>query len=356
MTDITWLCIRLDQTLRQAMACINKSCKGIALVLDEKGCLLYTITDGDLRRAVLHGLTLEMTIEEWAKECAEHGNTSPMTATMGTSRDELFGLMQEKRIQHLPLLDEKGRVKDLVSMNDLFLPSGGILNAVVMAGGFGTRLHPMTMEVPKPMLPLGDRPLMEHIVNQLHSSGVKQVSITTHYKSEAIIRHFGDGRDFGLKIDYVKEDHPLGTAGALGLIEPWDTSLLVINGDVLTRLNCQSMLAFHQENLAVMTVAIGQYEVQVPYGIVDTEGVAVSGLREKPKLQFFVNAGVYLLEPAVHKYCIPPRKLDMTDLILQLLKDKQNVVSFPISEYWLDIGQHEDYQKAQADFQREESS
>lgn len=356
MSDPAGLCVRQFHALHEVMACINMTGKGIVLVTDEKGRLLYTITDGDIRRAILNGLSLEMTVEEWAKRCAEHGNTSPTTAPVGTDPAELLNLMQAKGVHHVPLLDEEGRVVDLVSLNDFLVPPDDTLSAVVMAGGLGTRLHPMTTEVPKPMLPVGKRPVMEHIVTQLRACGVHQVSIAIHYKPEVIIEHFGNGQEFGLKIDYVKEDHPLGTAGALGLIEPWDSTLVVINGDILTQLNYQLMLKFHQENRAAMTVAVRQYEVQIPYGIVDTEGVAVCGLREKPMMKFFVNAGVYLLEPAVYQYFVPPRKLDMTDLILQLLEKKERIVSFPVSEYWLDIGQYDNYQKAQVDFQQEGSS
>lgn len=351
MSDPASLCIRPSQTLREAMICVNKTGKGIAIVLDEWGRLLYTITDGDLRRVLLHDLSLEMTIEEWANRRAEQGNIRPTTAPVGTRPSELLSLMQTEMVRHVPLLDEEGRVTDLVSLDDLLALSDGALSAVVMAGGFGTRLLPMTIEMPKPMLPVGDRPVIEHIVNQLRAAGVMQVSITTHYKPETIMAHFGNGQKFGIHIDYVKEDHPLGTAGALGLMAPWTSTLLVINGDVLTRLNYQSMLAFHQDNRAMMTVAVRQYEMQVPYGVVDMDGVEISGLREKPRLRFFVNAGVYLLEPSISRHFVPGRRMDMTDLILTLLDEKQRIVSFPISEYWLDIGQHEDYQRAQTEFE-----
>jgi len=354
MDDLWRVCIKPTQTLREAMECINRTNKGIALVLDSEHRLLYTITDGDLRRALLHGLSLDMTVQEWVSRRTEQGNLHPITAPLGTSKADLLRLMQVDGLRHIPLLDDEGRVADLAYLRDLLAEPELLLSAVVMAGGASTRLRPLTADLPKPMLPVAGRPLIEHIVTQLREGGIQQVSITTHYKREAIIQHFGNGEKFGVKIDYLNEDHPLGTAGALGLMPRWNSTLLVINGDILARLNYRSILAFHQENKAVMTVAVRQYDLQVPYGVVETEGVIICRLSEKPTLRFFVNAGIYLLEPAVYHYFVPQHKLDMTDLITRLLAEKQRVVSFPISEYWLDVGGHADYQKAQVDFEHEE--
>lgn len=175
------------------------------------------------------------------------------------------------------------------------------------------------------------------------------VSIATHYKPEIIAEHFGDGRRFGVQINYVNKEHPLGTAGALGLMEAPEGPLLIINGDILTQLNLRAMFDFHREHRADMTVATRKYEFQVPYGVVETEGVEISSLVEKPSLGFFINAGIYLLEPVVRHYIPGARRFDMTDLIECLLADKRKVVSFPIWEYWLDIGQHADYEQAQGD-------
>jgi dTDP-glucose pyrophosphorylase/CBS domain-containing protein len=355
MIDLSLICLLSDNTLREAMLCIDRNAKGIALVMDAEQRLRYTITDGDLRRAVLHGLSLDMTVEEWAEQCAEHGSLHPTTAPLGTQPSDLLRLMQVDGLRHIPLIDNNGRVADLALLSDLIAKPEVSLKAVVMAGGAGTRLRPLTVNLPKPMLPVGNRPVIEHIVAQLREAGILQVSITTHYRPETIIQHFGNGQKFGVKIDYVNEEHPLGTAGALGLMPHWNSTLLVINGDILTKLNYQSMLEFHQENKAVVTVGIRHYDFQIPYGVVETEGVDVRQLREKPVLQFFVNAGVYLLEPEVYQYFFPRERLDMTDLISRLLDDKQRVVSFPISEYWLDVGVHADYEKAQADFERGES-
>jgi NDP-sugar pyrophosphorylase family protein len=218
-----------------------------------------------------------------------------------------------------------------------------------MAGGFGNRLRPLTEDLPKPMLPVGGRPLMERIVEQLRDVGIHQLSVTTHYKPEVIADHFGDGSQFGVKIDYVREEQPLGTAGALGMIDQPEGLLLVMNGDIVTQLNFRAMVDFHHEHKADMTVAVRKFDFQVPFGVVETEGVLITGLAEKPSLGFFVNAGIYLLEPTAHRNIPRGQRFDMTDLIDHLLAEKRRVVSFPIREYWLDIGHDADYEQAQDD-------
>jgi dTDP-glucose pyrophosphorylase len=337
-------------TLREAMARIDEAGSGIALVVDQERRLLFTLTDGDLRRAILHGLSLDMTTRQWAAQSPEQGNRHPTTAPVGTPPFELLALMDAEGIRHVPLVDEAGVVVDIASHGVLIgAEVAGAVTAVLMAGGEGRRLRPLTGTMPKPMLPVGDRPLMEHVVAQLRSAGITQVTIATHYKGEHIEDHFGDGARFGVNIDYVREEQPLGTAGALGLGGRPASTVLVMNGDVLTRINYQSMLAFHRDNAAVLTVAVREYDMQVPYGVIETEGVAVRALKEKPRLQFFVNAGVYLIEPDAHAYIVPGERLDMTDLIERLLAAGRRVVSFPVSEYWIDIGQHPDYEQVQSD-------
>lgn len=349
-TDIASLCLAPSSSIHQLIACLDQGGRGIVLITDQQRQLLGTITDGDVRRAMLRGIALDAAASILLAHKASSPYPQPVTAPVGTPTNVLLQLMQEHVIHQLPLLDQTGRVVDLVTLDDLLPRSDTPLQAVVMAGGFGMRLRPLTENLPKPMLPVGDRPLIEHIVSQLSAAGIRHVSITTHYKPEVIVEHFGNGQKFGVSIDYVNEERPLGTAGSLRLMPPWHATLLVMNGDILTRLNYRAMMAFHQENQATMTVGVRQYEVEVPYGVVEIEGVNIRCLSEKPRLQFFVNAGVYLLEPSVYQYIPPQQKFDMTDLIARVLADQQHVVSFPISEYWLDIGQHADYQKAQDSF------
>ena len=200
------------------------------------------------------------------------------------------------------------------------------------------------------MLPVGDRPVMEHVLEQLHKVGISHVSITTHYKPEAIVNHFGDGQRFGIEIDYVNEKEPLGTAGALGLLKPPSGPVLVINGDVLTQVNFRSMFEYHVDNHAKMTVGVRRFGLQVPYGVVEMDGPDVSRLDEKPTYRFFINAGVYLIEPAVFPLIKTNEALDATDLIDRLLAAGKKVVGFPIHEYWLDVGRPDDYRQANEDY------
>jgi NDP-sugar pyrophosphorylase family protein len=223
------------------------------------------------------------------------------------------------------------------------------INAVVMAGGFGKRLRPLTDSMPKPMLPIGDRPMLEWTIGQLRKTGIQQISLTTHYMPEAISEHFGNGDGFGVKINYVHEETPLGTAGALGLLGKVDGPLLVINGDILTQVDFRVMLNYHQKHKACLTVGVRRYEIQVPYGVVECTGARVDKVSEKPQMPFLVNAGVYLIEPTALQFIPPGRNFDMPDLIQRLITENLIVVSFPILEYWLDIGRPGDYETAQED-------
>jgi dTDP-glucose pyrophosphorylase len=349
MENLDQLLVRPSASIREVMACIDQNAKGIALVVDDERHLISTITDGDIRRAILDGIDVDSTIQKLLRRRRATPYPEPITASAGTSDAELVQLMNQRAIRQIPLLDEEGRVVDLALLSDLVKEYEAPLTAVVMAGGYGTRLRPLTDEIPKPMLPVGDRPLMELIIEQLRKSGIQRVNITTHYLAEKIKEHFADGRDFGVEIDYMDEERPLGTAGALGLMEAIDEPLLVMNGDILTRVDFRAMLNYHREHDADITIGVRQYDLEVPYGVVECEGPRVHQLREKPRYSFLVNAGIYLLEPSVQRYIPNGQRFDMTDLIDRLLEDERTVVSFPIVEYWLDIGEHIDYEQAQED-------
>lgn len=343
MAELARLCVSPDLPLLQVMARINENAEGIALVVDESGRLLDTITDGDLRRAILAGTDLQQPVSSLHARRKQ----PPVTAPLGTPRAELLRLMNQRHIRHVPLVDADGRVADLVVLDEL-TSTPEALNAVVMAGGFGTRLMPLTAETPKPMLPVGERPLVERTVEKLRAAGIRRVYIATHYRSEALSQHFGDGKDFGVDISYVDEDVPLGTAGALARLNGAREPLLVINGDILTDLNFRSLLAFHREHQAEMTVGVRHYEFSVPYGVVATAGESVTGITEKPTQRMFVNAGIYLLEPQVCRLVPQEQRFDMPELIARLVAEGRRVLAFPISEYWVDVGRPDEYEKAQA--------
>ncbi|HEY6330585.1 MAG TPA: nucleotidyltransferase family protein, partial [Blastocatellia bacterium] len=325
--------VTAQSTIREVMTAIDTGAKGIALVVDDNRRLLATLTDGDVRRALLAGHTLNEPTSELLALKAQTPYPTSITAEAGTPDSELIKLMTANSIRQVPLVGYRGEVVGLATLDELAPDQMNSLNAVIMAGGFGTRLRPLTEDIPKPMLPIGGRPLIEHIVDQLSSVGITHVNITTHYKAQAIVSHLGDGEKFGLKIDYINEERPLGTVGSLAMLDPWESTLLVINGDILTRLNFRALLDFHRENRAMITVGVRPYELQVPYGVIDVDGASVKRLSEKPTLKFFVNAGIYLLEPEVYNWIRNGHRLDMTDLVQSLLDDGERVASFPISEY-----------------------
>ncbi len=347
--DPKHLFILPESTIREAIACIDRNARGITLVIDEDERLLGTLTDGDVRRAILAGLGLNTPVSILLNSKANSLYPEPVYASPDTDRGALLQLMQERRVRQIPILDPEKRVLGLVTIDELLPNEVLSVQALVMAGGIGMRMLPKTENLPKPMLPVGDRPLMEDIIRQLRQVGIKRVNIATHYKSDKITEYFGDGQAFGIDLKYVTEDSPLGTAGAVGLLEHAQEPLLVINGDILTRVDFRAMFDFHREQQADLTVGVRQYDLQVPYGVIECNGIHVQRLLEKPLLNFLVNAGIYMLSPAVHSYIHSGQRFDMTDLIQELIREKKSVVSFPIWEYWLDIGQVADYEKAQAD-------
>lgn len=201
------------------------------------------------------------------------------------------------------------------------------------------------------MLPVGGRPLLERIVEQLRDAGIARVNLTTHYRADVIADHFGDGSAHGVEIEYVSEEHPLGTAGALGLVESAEP-VLVMNGDILTRVDFRAMHRFHEEHHADMTVAVRAYQTHVPYGVVELEGSRIRSVTEKPLVRGFVNAGIYLVDPEVRSFVEPGERVDMPQLIDRLLAGDRTVVGFPLREYWLDIGDRADYEQALRDVER----
>lgn len=333
-------------SIRETMSVIDQHGKGIGLAVDERRHLLATITDGDIRRAILAGVDLDEPVMGLKSERA----VEPITASLGTSESEILALMQQHLVRQVPLLDEEGRVCDLAMMDDLIKEVDLPVTGVIMAGGYGKRLLPMTETLPKPMLPVNGRPLLEHMLDKLSRSGIRSVNVTTHYLSERIVEHFHDGSQFGVRLNYFQENEPLGTAGALAKMSGTHEPLLVLNGDILTDVNVRSMLHFHREHRANLTVGVRQYDIEVPFGVVETDGNAkVTAITEKPVLRHFINAGIYLVDPAMCRLVPNNRHFDMPDLIRAVIDSGGIVISFPIREYWLDIGQVEQYQKAAAD-------
>jgi NDP-sugar pyrophosphorylase family protein len=294
-------------------------------------------------------MDLELSISELLSQRQPGFASGAITAPPGTDDTALLHLMTENGVRHIPLVDADGCVAGISFLTELVKEYELPLRALVMAGGYGNRLRPLTEELPKPMLPVGNKPLLELIVEQLKQAGIRQVNVATHYKSEVIAEHFKNGEAFGVDIRYVKEDQPLGTAGALSLLEEVDEPLLVMNGDILTRVDFRALLHFHREHKADLTVCVRQYEFNVPYGVIDTDGVNVKGISEKPVVRQFINAGIYLLNPQVRRLIPNGQPYDIPELIERLINEQRTVVCFPIREYWLDIGKVDQYDQAKAD-------
>lgn len=342
--EIRQITVRPDVSINECIAMLDRTGMGVLAVCDEQHKLLGIITDGDIRRALLKRLSLD-------EPCITIASTNPLSVLESISPSDALKLMNHRKVDQLPILDANGLMIDLVLRLDLQQTEVPGVRAVVMAGGFGSRLLPLTENTPKPMLALGGRPVMEHIVRQLRDAGISSVNVTTHYLPEKIRMHFGDGSDFDVSINYIEESSPLGTAGSLSLVEAGDEPILVINGDILTKVDFRSMITFHRKHKADLTVGVRLYDLKVPYGVLDCDDMLVTAVNEKPTQKFLVNAGIYLLEPNTYE-CIPKNThYNMTDLMQHLIETGKRVVSFPVIEYWMDIGQVNDYEKAKDDME-----
>lgn len=340
-----WKLVKLSpsDSLLVAMKVIDLATFGIGLVVDEAEHLVGIAVDGDIRRAVLKGISLETPVEKIM-------NAKPVTAPPGQTRETYLDLMLATNIQQVPLVKPSGQVVGLELLKDLRSELVTGIKAVIMAGGLGSRLRPLTDSHPKPLLPVGNRPIMEHVLERLHGSGIREVVVSTHYKSEMIEEHFGDGSSCGLTIKYVKEENRFGTIGALRLMrEQLKETFLVMNGDVLTTLDFSAIQQFHRNQDADMTVAVKKHSLYVPYGVVQVQNETVLGLEEKPTLSVFINAGIYLINPDMIDFIPEGQAFDATDLIGKLIKEGRHVAAFPVIEYWMDIGHPTDYEQADAD-------
>lgn len=343
------VCVPPATPIRDAAARMDRLHMGTVLIVDKQRRLLGTVTDGDLRRAVLARVDLDSPIRVLLERKKGTPYAKPVVGRLGAPRERYIKLFRKHFIHHLPLLDARGRVVGLASRNDYLTEDAAPVQAVLMAGGKGTRLFPLTKDTPKSMLHIGDKPILEIIIDQLRDAGVNHMHLATHHQREQISSHFKNGSDFGVNVSYLDERKPLGTAGALGQIDGAHDTLLVMNGDLLTRLNFGALVKYHREMGAELTTAVCQYDMDIPYGVVECKGSVVKGIKEKPRMSLFVCAGIYLVEPSALKLIPKKRRFDMTDLIARLIAKKRKVVSFPIREYWLDIGRPDDYQRAQKD-------
>lgn len=339
------ICIAEDQPISEAVARIDASGGEIALVLDEAGRLVGTVTDGDVRRGILRGKSLDAPVSMIM-------NREPKSAPQGSDLRMLARELKSRSIGQMPVIDENGVVVDVIFARELDVPPQQEHAVVIMAGGLGTRLRPITETIPKPMIPIGGKPILEVIIGKFLDQGFQRFTLCVNHLAEVIKAHFGDGSKFGVEIDYIQEPKRLGTAGALSLIHPAPTRpVIVMNGDILTSVNFSQLLAFHYDNRAAATMGLNRFQYTLPYGVVDVAGHSIRSFREKPVYDFFVNAGIYVISPEAISLIPQDEFFDMPTLFEKLPNDKR--VAFPIHEYWLDIGRHDDLDRAIREYREE---
>lgn len=335
--------VRGHESILKTVEVIDRSGLQIALVTDENGLLLGTVTDGDIRRAILGGVTLAGPVQGIM-------NKSPVVLESDLAMPAVLERMTKSNVRQLPIVTYDGKIAGLHLLSDVLRSVPHTNPIVIMAGGRGTRLRSLTDSCPKPLLNIGNKPLLENLVIMLAKQGYCRVYLSIHYRGEMIEEYFGDGSKWGVSIEYLKEDTPLGTAGALSLLPgTFSEPIVVLNGDLLTRVDFTQLINFHCEHKGMATMGVKLYEYQVPYGVVQINDKQVVQLVEKPIERHFINAGIYALDPSCLKLVPHNTPFNMTDLFDRILESGGACLSFPLTEYWLDVGQPEDFARATQD-------
>ena len=333
----------IGASIRQAVQVLNETSLKIVLVVNPDKTLVGTISDGDIRRGLLKGLELASTIDSIVHRDA-------LVVPHEFSREVVLQLMTANKIQQIPVVDENKRVIGLHLWEQISAPSARANIMVIMAGGKGTRLHPQTENCPKPLLPVAGKPILEHIIDRAKVEGFSHFILAIHYLGNMIEEYFGGGEALGVKIEYLREESPLGTAGALSLLDPLpEFPFVVTNGDVLTDIHYGELLDFHVQHNATATMAIRVHEWQNPFGVVETQGVEIIGYEEKPLSRTHINAGVYVIEPSAISILTKALPCDMPTLFNSIQKQEMRTVAYPIHERWLDVGRQDDLMTANAE-------
>ncbi len=332
-----------DCTLQEAMNKLDRAGHGVLFIVDEQEKMLGMLTDGDIRRAIIKKQGIDFTIFEAMNREFHYW-------TLDQDRENGYRYLKKNMLRHLPVLGMGKKLVDILILD--VIEQQDFKNPVVlMVGGLGTRLGALTKSAPKPMLEIGNKPILETIINKFAESGFCNFYFAVNYKGEKIEEYFGNGLKWGVNIQYLKEEKQLGTAGALSLIrEKQKYPLIVMNGDVLTKLDFGKIIQFHDEQEAVATMCIREYDFQIPYGVVKLDNHKISQIEEKPTQKFFVNAGIYVISPSVLKFIPKNLYFDMPQLFQKLIDDKFETTAFPINEYWIDIGKIEDFNQANGDY------
>ena len=346
MKNMENLVVTENITIKEALKIIDNGAIRIALVVDENNKLLGTLSDGDIRRGLLKNYTLEDSIKDLYFK-------TPITALQSESKEKIVQKAIKNQVYQIPIIDENNNLVDIVNLATLLNITKKRNRVILMAGGLGTRLRPLTDDIPKPMLKVGNKPILETIIKNFASHGFVNITISLNYKGELIREYFKDGSDFGVNIDYLEETSRLGTAGALSLLQNIPNEpFFVMNADLLTDVNFSNLLDFHCFGNANATMCLREYEYQIPYGVVETEDSDIISIVEKPIKKFFVNAGIYVLSSTAFEFIPKNEFFDMPTLFNILIEKEKKVLSFPIHEYWLDIGRMSDFEQAQSEYFR----
>jgi len=344
MTDFLDIFIHSNYTIKNALSVIDNSYAKIALVVNENNKLLGTLNDGDVRRGLLKNKSLSDTVVDLY-------NRNPTVASEEDSPELLSSICLKNRIKAIPILDSYENIVSLFILEEELNNKNYDNEIILMVGGLGSRLKALTHDTPKPMLKVGGKPILETIINGFVNSGFKNVTMCVGYKSDVIQNYFQDGRLFGANIKYIFEEKRMGTAGALTLLmKKPNKSFFVMNGDLLTNVDFEKMLEFHKSNESKGTMCVREYDFTIPYGVVTVLNEEIISIEEKPVSKFFINAGIYILEPEAVELIPDEKFFDMPSLFGDLMGANEKVCSFPISEYWIDIGRLDDYERANNEY------
>jgi len=326
----------LNSTIKQAINNLNKTSIKIVLVLTEAGLLEGTLSDGDIRRSLIKGLDLNSSITSIIRRKA-------LVVPQEMKRELVMQLMLANKIQQIPIVDDQNHIVGLHLWDEITVPPKRPNIMVIMAGGMGTRLLPYTETCPKPLLPVAGKPMLQHIIERAKLEGFNHFVLAIHYLGHMIEEHFGDGSNLGVQIYYLREKSPLGTAGALRLLDPIpEAPFIVTNGDVMTDIRYGELLDFHTHHGAAATMAVRIHEWQHPFGVVQTKGIEIVGFEEKPIARSHINAGIYALDPASLSNLTAGEHCDMPTLFERIQNQKQRTVVYPMHEPWLDVGRPDD--------------
>lgn len=329
-----------SDTLRDAMIALERGACEIALVLDEDAKLVGTLTDGDIRRAFLSGASIDDPLEPWQQKKFKFVHE-------GAGRAEVLDLMKALTIAQVPELDSQGRVVMLHRLSETIGQTWRPNSAVIMAGGKGTRLRPITEHLPKPMIQVAGRPILERLVLHVVGNGIRHIYLSINYLGHMVEEHFGDGSRFGCKIEYLREDRALGTGGALGLLPKIpEHPILVMNGDVVTQADLGAMLRFHEHNKHVATMGVREYVHTVPFGCVEVAEGRLTQLVEKPTLRRLINTGIYVISPSLLASIPPETEYPITQLFETHLQAGDSIGAYHFEDEWIDVGQPEQLKQA----------